>query len=411
MSIIPVRRPDWTLVVLTLSRASITSSWYLPIAYLFYTQRGLSLTQILSFKSVFALGVVLFEVPTGIVADVFTRRISLMLSAICVTASTLVTSLAPNYLILAAAQLVLALGATFTSGALEAAIYDHLTGQGRGSEYRRVYGQIKSVSLWYNLVAMSTGAYLFALHPALPYWITAVAAVIGLVFLWTLKEDLGSSKKRATSVRSYWAHVQESAQIVWGEPELKWALVYQAFFLSTIIFIFELYQFYFTLIGVSARLNGIIYGFFMVIGALASKEAFRLVKRWKNRTLFTGLLSLFAVTAVAMGLVRNILFGILILAAQQLVYYVGDLVLSDFINQVIPDSQKRATLLSFTSMAANVVKFGIVWGGGFLIQSLTFGPGLLITAIVTLCLSILFYRLFPRRNEQTHSVIEGGIAQ
>ena len=88
---------------------------------------------------------VLFEVPTGIVADTVGRRASYLLGTVTLTASTLLYVLlwqveAPFWQ-WAVASVLLGLGFTFFSGAVEAWLVDALTATGFTGKLEAVFGR------------------------------------------------------------------------------------------------------------------------------------------------------------------------------------------------------------------------------------------------------------------------------
>src|SRR5437016_11174757 len=76
-----------TYVVLTLL-STFASSFIWGINTLFLLDAGLSITQAFAANAFFTAGEVLFEVPTGIVADTLGRRMSYLLGAATLFVST-----------------------------------------------------------------------------------------------------------------------------------------------------------------------------------------------------------------------------------------------------------------------------------------------------------------------------------
>src|SRR2546425_7227627 len=112
-----------TYVTLTLL-STLAASFIWGINTLFLLDAGVSITQAFAANAFFTAGQVLFEVPTGVVADVLGRRTSYLLGSATLFVSTLL------YLLLwrlhgpfwarAAGSILLGLGFTFFTGATEA---------------------------------------------------------------------------------------------------------------------------------------------------------------------------------------------------------------------------------------------------------------------------------------------------
>src|SRR4029079_1012894 len=93
----------------------------------------------------FAAGMVLFEVPTGIVADTVGRRASYLLGTVTLSASTLLYVLlwqleAPFWQ-WAVVSILIGLGFTFFSGAVEAWLVDALSATGFTGELESVFAR------------------------------------------------------------------------------------------------------------------------------------------------------------------------------------------------------------------------------------------------------------------------------
>lgn len=124
------------LRLVVVSTAASSMIW--GINTLFLLDAGLSIGQTFAANAFFTAGMVLFEVPTGVVADTVGRRTSYLLGTATLIGSTLLYLLlwrahAP-FVLWAIVSALLGLGFTFFSGATEAWLVDglHATGY-RGS--------------------------------------------------------------------------------------------------------------------------------------------------------------------------------------------------------------------------------------------------------------------------------------
>ena len=99
--------------------------WPIWVIYL-QRSRGLSLTQITLLDTPFFLLIVLFEVPTGAIADRFGRRVSLMIGSTLFAVAIFVFGIADNYPVILVSYTAWGLAQTFQSGADAAILYDSL---------------------------------------------------------------------------------------------------------------------------------------------------------------------------------------------------------------------------------------------------------------------------------------------
>jgi len=137
-----------TYLVLTLLTV-LATSFIWGINTLFLLDAGLSNVEAFSANAFFALGQVIFEVPTGVVADTRGRRFSFLVGAATLLLSTLL------YLVMwqvhapfagwALASILLGLGFTFFSGATEAWLVDALHATGYTGSLEAVFGRAQTV--------------------------------------------------------------------------------------------------------------------------------------------------------------------------------------------------------------------------------------------------------------------------
>jgi DHA3 family tetracycline resistance protein-like MFS transporter len=82
-------------------------------------------------------GIFLFEIPTGVVADLYSRRFSVVTGTAVIGLGTLLTGLVPNFILILAGQVLWGIGFTFTSGALDAWISDEIGADNAPTAYLR----------------------------------------------------------------------------------------------------------------------------------------------------------------------------------------------------------------------------------------------------------------------------------
>src|SRR5918992_5251666 len=155
-----VQRVYLVLTLLT----TLAASFIWGVNTLFLLDAGLSNVEAFAANAFFSIGQVLFEVPTGVVADTRGRRFSFMLGALTLLSATLL------YLVMwniqapfwgwAIASALLGLGFTFFSGATEAWLVDALGATGFTGNLETVFGRAHVVAGG----AMLAGAVLRGAH-------------------------------------------------------------------------------------------------------------------------------------------------------------------------------------------------------------------------------------------------------
>ncbi|HLA94246.1 MAG TPA: MFS transporter, partial [Pyrinomonadaceae bacterium] len=192
-----------TYVSLTLL-STFASSFIWGINTLFLLDAGLTITEAFTANAFFTAGQVLFEIPTGIVADTRGRRVSFLLG----TATLFVTTLAYLWLwqikgpmwAWALVSVLLGLGFTFFSGATEAWLVDGLNAAGFKGELDSVFAK-GSIA---NGIAMLTGTVAGGLiaqfsNLGVPYIMRIVALALTFLIALFMMHDEGFKPKKGDS--------------------------------------------------------------------------------------------------------------------------------------------------------------------------------------------------------------------
>jgi len=351
-----------TYISLTLL-STFASSFIWGINTLFLLDAGLSITAAFAANAFFTAGQVVFEIPTGVVADTRGRRTSFLLG----TATLFLTTLAYLWLwnvkgpfwAWALISALLGLGFTFFSGATEAWLVDGLKAAGYKGGLDPVFAK-GSIA---NGAAMLTGTITGGLvaqytNLGVPYIMRIVALAATLLIAFFLMHDEGFEKKTGSGfVNEVKDVVSESVEFGLKNRPLRWMMLSAIFNGGVGIFVFYAMQPYllqlygdpssYAVAGVSASIvaGALITGGFLVpyVG--------RLFKR-RTSLLIAGLL--IGVPALVMiGLVGNFWIVLSLLAVWSLVFSVTGPIRQAYVNGLIP-SQQRATVLSADNMLTSV---------------------------------------------------------
>ena len=219
-----------TYIVLMLGN-TLAASLIWGINTIFLLDAGLTNLEAFAANAFFTAGMMLFEVPTGIVADTVGRRASYLLGTLTLSASTLLYVLlwqveAPFWQ-WALVSVLIGLGFTFFSGAVEAWLVDALKATGFAGDLEAVFarGQIATGSAM--LVGSVAGGFI-AEHAGLgvPFVLRGAVLVVMFLVAFRLMHDVGFTPDRTagfgTEVRRIAANSVEYGLRV---PAVKWLMV------------------------------------------------------------------------------------------------------------------------------------------------------------------------------------------
>jgi MFS family permease len=124
---------------------------------------GVNPLQLVLLGTVSEIAIFLFEVPTGVVADIYSRRLSIIIGIIVSGTAIVVLGLVPIYWVIVAAAILRGIGGTFMSGAWEAWITDEHGVDGIGRIFLRgnqfsYFGAIVGAGLGVAIATQDLGA-------------------------------------------------------------------------------------------------------------------------------------------------------------------------------------------------------------------------------------------------------------
>lgn len=152
-------------------------------------ERGITLGQVVLFEAVFAAVVVVGEVPTGMVADRFGRRASLVLGSVAVVAAFLAFGLSPFLWMLLVAYTLFGLSETLFSGADSAMLFDSLKAAGREDEFTRWNGRLNALLTGAIALWTVVGSIMVRWTPlTTPILLSAALSFPAVVMAWRLRE-------------------------------------------------------------------------------------------------------------------------------------------------------------------------------------------------------------------------------
>jgi MFS family permease len=352
------QRVQRTYLLLTLL-TTLAASFIWGINTLFLLDAGLSNTEAFAANAFFTVGQVLFEVPTGVVADTRGRRFSFLLGAATLLVSTLL------YLVMwqihaplagwAVASILLGLGFTFFSGATEAWLVDALAFTKFEGNLETVFGRAQTVGGIAMLFGSVAGGVIAqASNLGVPYLVRAAMLGVTLVIAWWFMRDLGFSPARDSSpVAAVRTVVRGAVDGGFRNPPVRWLMLASPFTVGVGFYAFYATQPYLlqlygdeTAYGIAGLAAALIAGAQIVGGLLVSRVR-RLFSRRTQALILGGFLNV--ALLIAIGLIQNFVVALILLALWALIFAFEMPLRQAFINGLIP-SEQRATVLSFDSL-------------------------------------------------------------
>lgn len=341
---------------------TLAASFIWGINTLFLLDAGLNNTQAFAANAFFTLGQVIFEVPTGVVADTKGRRTSYLLGALTLSFTTILYYLgwqlhAPFW-VWAVTSMLLGLGFTFFSGATEAWLVDALKITGFKGSLDSVFAKGQVVSGIAMLVGSVAGGFI-AQHTNLgvPYILRAVVLGINFVVAFKLMKDLGFSPQKAQDpLKSLRGLLRTSISIGMKRPSIRYIILAGPFSYGVSFYVFYAMQPYlldlygnqeaYSIAGLAAA---IVAGAQIVGGILV--PYLRTLFKCRTSILISSII-MNTIILLALGYVTNFITAIVLLVVWGLLFAATTPVRQAYLNGLIPSAQ-RATVLSFDSLVGS----------------------------------------------------------
>ena len=348
---------------------TLAASFIWGINTLFLLDAGLTNLEAFAANAFFTAGMVVFEVPTGVVADTWGRRVSYLLGTVTLSVSTLLYylmwQLRAPFWPWAAVSVLLGLGFTFFSGAVEAWLVDALHFAGHTGGLEAVLGRGQVVSGAAMLAGSVLGGVIAqATSLGVPFLVRAGVLLLMFVVAYRLMHDLGFSPVPVTRpLRATRAVLGASVEHGWRNPPVRFVMLAAPFASGVGIYTFYALQPY--LLGLYgdpraysvAGLAAATVAGAQVLGGLAAVWVRRAFRRRTTALIWAAVVSALALTSLAAT--RLFLLALALLVMWGLVYAAELPIRQAYLNDLIPSAQ-RATVLSFDSLMGS--------GGGVVIQ-------------------------------------------
>jgi MFS family permease len=348
---------------------TLAASLIWGINTIFLLDAGLTNLEAFAANAFFTAGMLVFEVPTGVVADMVGRRASYLLGTVTLSVTTLLYVLLWEvegpFWAWAAVSVGLGLGFTFFSGAVEAWLVDALEATGFTGSLESVFGRGQIVSGVAMLAGSVAGGFIAqATSLGVPFVLRAVLLAMMFVLAFAVMRDVGFTPQRGDGVRREIRRIA-GASIDGGlrVPAVRWVMLASPFTFGVGIYAFYALQPYLLELSGDPEAYGIaglvaaIVAASQIAGGFAAPFVRRLFPRRTSALILAtaagalalGLMGAFKEFWVVLGLIA--VWGLLADAVTP--------IRQAYLNDLIP-SQQRATILSFDSLLGS--------GGGVVAQ-------------------------------------------
>ncbi|MDE0861743.1 MAG: MFS transporter [Akkermansiaceae bacterium] len=352
-------------------RLLFNARFYYPIFAVLQLDYGLTMAQFAILNAVWAVSIVLLEVPSGALADKLGRRPMIIIASVLMILEMSLIAFVPfgnanlifwvwvlNRILSGAAE-------ASASGADEALAYDSLPKGEQEAQWPKVLAQLMTFSSCAFVVAMLVGGAVydhsflnnllgtdFAKETVIrfPIYLTLISALIALPISLLMKEPVTQSEDLASD--SLWTSIHKTGGWIIGTP-IVFALILAALVHDTLVRLFlTMNSEYYRLIDLPESSFGIIGAGFAAMGILMPHLARRMVEKGRLATnyLWVSIFTFLGLLGIAQAWQY---YGVLVVVLFSASFGLLNFFSSHYLNAKV-DSRQRATVLSFKGLALNI---------------------------------------------------------
>ena len=372
-----------TLVFL-LSNFLVSVAYSLPhsILTVILLAKGLSLSQILIIQSAYSIAIVLFEFPSGLLADNYSRKNLYSLSKLFLIIMFLIVLFSNQFYLIFAAWFCYGIAAALDSGTLDAYIINQLKLAHREAELRKFLALSNRLEIVGLLLGSSLGGILY-------HFIGINIYVLGTVFLvastlisfFFFKETIKSDSLQDNHVMVLKKQITDSFKELRKQPRLSLILIFD--FLTQIFFQthFQLWQSFFLSKGIDSQYFPFFYITFQVITLFSYSINIDGVKKYAGVLKFSPLIVFLPLTFF-LGKIEIFLTAYFIFV---FVFYVIEFILNYQFNKMV-SVENISSLISFKSTVSRIGSVLLLCILSFMVKQMSVSAVMAINFMLSLVL-------------------------
>ena len=375
-----------------------------PIIIIYALDSNIDISKLFIILSVQSIIGMIFEIPTGVIADVNGPKRSIILGSVCFTVACLIFIFFPTLQGFFVAYVFIGFYKNFISGADSSYLYLALENEGKTEEYSKIAGGLSSINFAITAVITVVATFLYDINSYLPFGMGIFFATIALLVFARAEnfiEEQSSNVLVSTKYKKYAQTIKSGYLSMKNSNSIKWFIIYSMIMAFLLGAIMSLYQLHFKDVGLSTKYVGIIYTIGYFVSSISSRFAYKF-KNIKNKySVFVMFIVLMITTGIGMSFGK--LAFVWVVFIPRFIIGVYPTLINDFINKEIIES--RSTILSFREFSKQLPSTLLMPIIGKIIGLYGLQVTLVIYAIIAALSTVLIVTIL-KRNKMEYRVEE-----
>lgn len=379
-----------------LSNFLVSVAYSLPhsILTVILLAKGLSLSQILIIQSAYSIAIVLFEFPSGLLADNYSRKNLYSLSKLFLIIMFLIVLFSNQFYLIFAAWFCYGIAAALDSGTLDAYIINQLKLAHHGAELRKFLALSNRLEIVGLLLGSSLGGILYHFIAINIYVLGTVFLVVStLISFFFFKETTKSDSLQDSHVMILKKQITDSFKELRKQPRLSLILIFD--FLTQIFFQthFQLWQSFFLSKGIDSQYFPFFYITFQVITLFSYSINIDGVKKYAGVLKFSPLIVFLPLTFF-LGKIEIFLTAYFIFV---FVFYVIEFILNYQFNKMV-SVENISSLISFKSTVSRIGSVLLLCILSFMVKQMSVSAVMAIDFMLSLVLLVVLSVIIMKKT-------------
>ncbi len=371
----------------------------MPVILIFYNANKLEIRHLFVIQAAYSLTIVLFELPSGYLADRWGRKKTLLAGALLNFGGYLVYSVSFGFEGFLMAQVMLGIGQSFMSGSDTAMLYDTLASMGQQKRYLKIEGRMTSVGNFAEALAGITAGFLLLVSPRFPFICQAFVALIAVPAAFLLVEPPLPAHLHKPGPKELLNTLRNALFV---HPDLRRNLFLSSVLGASTLTMAWFVQPFFQKTGVPETLYGILWTVLNASVGLTALMAYRIERRLGEKHSVWLVVAFTTAGYIALAAFQSA-WAILFILMFYLVRGIATPVLKDYLNKHLT-ADTRASVLSLRSLIIRGIfaTLGPVWGWAtdhISLQSALVMAGITYLIFALPFLGIRISGLYGKRNQ------------
>ena len=317
----------------------------MPIILIFYNANHLSVRHLFIIQAVYSLTILGFEIPSGMLADIWGRKRTLVIGALFGFLGYSIYSFSSGFFGFLLAEIILGIGQSCISGTDTAMLYDTMLAMNKQEKYLKIEGQMTSVGNFAEALAGIAGGLLAVISPRFPFMCQAVIALIAIPAALMLVEPKLHSSFKKPDVKDI---ISTFRNTLFGRKELLQNIMLSSVIGASTLTMAWFVQPFFKNISIPVAVYGILWTCLNATVGFSALLAYKIERKLGETKVVTLIVIVTTLTYITLYFSQSFwMLGVI------LVFYIirgiATPILKDYINKLI-SSETRASVLSLRNL-------------------------------------------------------------